>query len=402
MADLKISLLPTSGALNLSDLFAVVNAGVTSKITYSGLLSELNADLTTKTLAQTLASGNVTGGTDIILSTNDYLTNPSGNSRLDLGGASNFFYYTNDAGVGADAQIYVDNTQASIGNSFGDLNIVSGATTLSNSHGLFKAMSAGVTSSVRGIQINASILYNYHATEIQFDSAKVSLTIDTLTFASSKTLRVSDSTTIGTNSITFAGGEVITFTAANALTLTTTGATNVTLPTSGTLLANTNNLSDLSSLITARKNLAPEIYMVSGNQATTNGTATDITELVTESFEANKRYYFTGTITVGCNNTGGVKLAISLPVGASMQFNLFTRTTGPTAALIQSSISPGTLNATAFCTQNVANIQVQVSGEFELGASAGPAQFQFAAGTAGQTATIYQLGTLIKYWKIDV
>jgi hypothetical protein len=56
--------------------------------------------------------------------------------------------------------------------------------------------------------------------------------------ATTKTLTISDSVTIATNSITLAGGEVITFTATNALTLGTTGATNVTLPTTGTLMAN--------------------------------------------------------------------------------------------------------------------------------------------------------------------
>ncbi len=68
-----------------------------------------------------------------------------------------------------------------------------------------------------------------------------------------KTLTLSDSTTLGTNAITLAGTETLTLAAAKsvlfsdafstagtfATTLTSTGITNVTLPTTGTLLTNT-------------------------------------------------------------------------------------------------------------------------------------------------------------------
>jgi len=66
----------------------------------------------------------------------------------------------------------------------------------------------------------------------------ITATTGTFTLTNGKTLTVSDSATIAINSITLAGGEIITFSATNALSLLTTGATSVTLPTTGTLLAN--------------------------------------------------------------------------------------------------------------------------------------------------------------------
>lgn len=63
-------------------------------------------------------------------------------------------------------------------------------------------------------------------------------TTGVLSITNGKTLTVSDSTTLGTNSITFGGTQVFSLTAVNNLAFTTTGATALTLPTSGTLMAN--------------------------------------------------------------------------------------------------------------------------------------------------------------------
>lgn len=142
------------------------------------------------------------------------------------------------------------------------------------------------------------------------------------------------------------------------------------------------------------------IFLAAGDQTTTAATEQAITELVTPSLDANSRYIFWGVIFVGCNNTGGVKIAVTLPASASLKLGLISRIGSATAPLIQSILVPATLNGTAFCAQNTSGIQVQVMGEITIGATAGVAQFGFAAGTAGQTATIQQQGTQINYKKI--
>lgn len=144
------------------------------------------------------------------------------------------------------------------------------------------------------------------------------------------------------------------------------------------------------------------VVMTNGNQTNSSNPVAlaDITDLVTSTLLANTRYYFWGAITVGCDNTGGVLFAINLPAGASMQYNLITRTSSATNVLVQFVTAINTANATAFCTQNIAQVPVAVSGEFSIGATAGVAQFRFRNNTAAQTATIYQIGTAIQWVKI--
>jgi hypothetical protein len=86
-------------------------------------------------------------------------------------------------------------------------------------------------------------------------------------------------------------------------------------------------------------------------------------------------------------------------VGSTFNFNLNTRTSSATAPLIQTTLTDATANGTAFCTQNVANIQCIVSGEISVSGTAAVAQFMFQNVTAAQTATIYQLGTFIKIYQ---
>jgi hypothetical protein len=138
-----------------------------------------------------------------------------------------------------------------------------------------------------------------------------------------------------------------------------------------------------------------ELFITGGDQTSTSSTAADITEMVTPSLTANKRYHFEGVITVGCNNTGGVKFAIVIPTGATVNYFINTRTTSATAPLVQTILASATLNANAFCTSNNSQVQVLVSGEVSLSSTAGTIQFQFASGTNTQTSTIYQLGTMV-------
>lgn len=141
------------------------------------------------------------------------------------------------------------------------------------------------------------------------------------------------------------------------------------------------------------------MFITGGDQTTTANTAQNITELVTESLPANTRWRFRGFISPGCNNTGGVKFAVVIPTAATVQLGLIGRDSSATTT-INAAISASATLSPAFNSVNAANGRLWIEGEVAIGANAGTVQFQFAAGTSGQTATIYQLGTGITYMRI--
>jgi hypothetical protein len=138
------------------------------------------------------------------------------------------------------------------------------------------------------------------------------------------------------------------------------------------------------------------IFMDAGDQSTTSNVATDITELVF-SVSANKRYFVRGHIRVGCNNTGGVKIAATVPASATFYNALTGRsaTTTPATVAIGVINSSGSLSTPTFIVANNAFGFIEIAGEFTIGATAGNVQFQFASGTNTQTSTVYQQGTQI-------
>jgi hypothetical protein len=136
-------------------------------------------------------------------------------------------------------------------------------------------------------------------------------------------------------------------------------------------------------------------YLIAGNQTTTSNLSSAVTELV-YSASANKRYSVSGYIRIGCNNTGGVKLSVTIPSGATMAIAL-NGIAGSGTSLLYSNINiSNTLTGGAYNTFNGTSI-INVSGEVELSSTAGNIQFNFASTTNLQTSTIYQLGTLLNF-----
>jgi len=142
------------------------------------------------------------------------------------------------------------------------------------------------------------------------------------------------------------------------------------------------------------------LVLTNGNQTTTSASAQAINDLISSTLETNQRYLIYGVIFVGCDNTGGVKIALDIPNGATFQLSFSTRTSSTTSPLIQGISTDATLNLTPFCTQAVQSVPVFLSGEVRLSSTAGTIQFMFAAGTGGQTATILQLGSFIILQKV--
>lgn len=146
-------------------------------------------------------------------------------------------------------------------------------------------------------------------------------------------------------------------------------------------------------------NLGTYIFLTGGDQSTTSASATAITDLVTPTLEANSRYVIYGHIHLGCDNTGGVLFACDIPSG-SVFLTYIGRTNSGTAFRQIANAVDATLFTGAFNTFNNANGGVAIFGEITTGVTAGTSQLMFASGTAGQTSTIYQLGTYLFIKKI--
>lgn len=143
-----------------------------------------------------------------------------------------------------------------------------------------------------------------------------------------------------------------------------------------------------------------DMFMTNGNQTTTSSTASNITDLVSTTLTADKRYKIHGIIHVGCNNTGGVKIQITIPTGATVFLMTNGFTSGSTVNAWSGINASATLGA-AFCTANSTGGCIMVNGEISLSSTAGTIQFGFASGVNTQTSTIYQLGTQITLTQIN-
>lgn len=167
-------------------------------------------------------------------------------------------------------------------------------------------------------------------------------------------------------------------------------------------LTSSNNLSELNNALTARNNLGIwNIFLINGNQTTTSNVASDITELVTPTLSANIRYRITGIIRIGCNNTGGVKIAITIPTGATMGVSVHGFTTSSNGTLYTLISSSGSLISTPYCAVNSTSGMLFIDGEFDISSTSGVAQFSFASSTNTQTSTIFQRGTQLQLTKIN-
>jgi hypothetical protein len=168
----------------------------------------------------------------------------------------------------------------------------------------------------------------------------------------------------------------------------------------GTYLVASNNLSDLTNTTTARTNLKMlDVYITTGDQTTSSSTASSITGL-SFSATASKRYKISGIIHIGCGSTGGVRIQVTLPTGATVYLICTGLTSSATAILQAGIIASATLTGNAFCTIISSSGYIKVDGEIQLSSTAGTVQFGVASGVNLQTSTIFQLGTQLTITEI--
>ena len=136
--------------------------------------------------------------------------------------------------------------------------------------------------------------------------------------------------------------------------------------------------------------------LTSTSISTTSSGNTDLTEMNTTVL-ANTTYTIDGIIRIGCNNTGGVALQLTLPSGAIF-LGLNGLTTNSTTAQWLNIPSSATLTG-SYCRINTGTGFVYVKGTIEIGATGGDLVWGFASVVNLQTSTVYRLGTQIKITK---
>jgi hypothetical protein len=125
---------------------------------------------------------------------------------------------------------------------------------------------------------------------------------------------------------------------------------------------------------------------IAADITTTLATAQTATGL-SFTIAANEVYQFAAELFIACSSTGGLKFAIDIPTSATIKASVLGESSGPTAFLEQFITADATLIATAINTF-AGSGRVRIEGIVANGANAGTVQVQYAAGTAGQTATI--------------
>lgn len=123
-------------------------------------------------------------------------------------------------------------------------------------------------------------------------------------------------------------------------------------------------------------------------QTTTVITAADITGIYFDIL-ANEVWNFDISIQNGCNNTGGLKYAVTFPAAAT--FRAQTIGTGPGIANLTGAVltASGTLSGVAFNTVSSQGGWCRISGTIHNSTNAGAVQVQFASGVDTQTSTIH-------------
>jgi len=144
-----------------------------------------------------------------------------------------------------------------------------------------------------------------------------------------------------------------------------------------------------------------DLFITTGNQSTTSNVAANITDLVSPTLAANKRYKISGVIHFGCNNSGGIKYQITLPAGATIWIMGHSNLTNANTITWVPIILSGTLSASFAGVNAVDYGALCIEGEISISATAGVIQFGFASATNTQTSTVYQLGTQLTLTQIN-
>lgn len=135
---------------------------------------------------------------------------------------------------------------------------------------------------------------------------------------------------------------------------------------------------------------------ITSTQSTTSNSASNISG-ADLSVTAGETWIFDITLQIGCDAAGGVKLALTFPVGASVRAIALGTSTGDLEQLSQLISSSGVLTTQAFNTLNSQDGFVRVTGTIINPTNSGTLQVQYASDTAGQQSTIYEHSVVLAH-----
>ncbi len=138
--------------------------------------------------------------------------------------------------------------------------------------------------------------------------------------------------------------------------------------------------------------------LIGGDVSTTLGTAVNATGFAW-ALEASTSYRISGCLLLGCSSTGGVKLFGTFPTSSTFYVHTIGQLNTATAISVSAFNSSGNVPSAAYVTTGSSG-RVFLDGYVTTSSTSGTFQLQFLAGVAGQTATVFQLGSVIKVEKI--
>lgn len=114
------------------------------------------------------------------------------------------------------------------------------------------------------------------------------------------------------------------------------------------------------------------------------------------SLEASTTYIIEGALFIGCSNTGGVKIAIDVPTGATFRIQGLGR--GNTDSIIHNNtfFTDGSFGVNVYNAVNSQFGSVSFQGAITTSSTAGSIKIQFASSTSGQTSTVYADGSYLR------
>jgi hypothetical protein len=127
--------------------------------------------------------------------------------------------------------------------------------------------------------------------------------------------------------------------------------------------------------------------VLSGDATTTSLTAVDVPQMQFDLPVGGEIWHFEYVLAIGSTSAAGLKIAISVPPGASFRAVAFGASSSATAFQSDFMTSSGTLGA-AFATVNANGLYLNIKGGVINGNFAGMLKLQAAKVTSG-TATLF-------------
>lgn len=114
------------------------------------------------------------------------------------------------------------------------------------------------------------------------------------------------------------------------------------------------------------------------------------------TLQASTTYIIEGALFIGCSGTGGVKVAIDVPAGATFRIQGLGR--GNTDSVFRNNtfLTDGAFGVNVYNNVSSQFGSVSFQGAITTGASGGSIKIQFASGTSGETSTIYADGAYLR------